>query len=77
MASVLVKNVPQQLHSRLKHRAAEHRRSLSSEMIVLLEEALAPSAGPPTLADIDSLRIHGNVPLTQELLDAAREQGRP
>ena len=41
MATTLtVRNVPPALHARLKWRAEAHRRSLNSEVIALLEEAI-------------------------------------
>jgi plasmid stability protein len=69
---LLIKNLPADLHKRLKVRAAENRRSLSSEVLAILDEVLRVSAGPPCLADIDRLRIRGRKLLTQELLDEAR-----
>ncbi|HMB54840.1 MAG TPA: hypothetical protein VKU40_16090 [Thermoanaerobaculia bacterium] len=35
------------------------------------------SARPPTLDEIDRLRVVGRRPLTQEMLDRARGEGRP
>jgi plasmid stability protein len=77
MPGLLIKDLPKRLHSRLKRRASLHRRSLSAEAILLLEQALEDRAGPPSLAEIDQLRITGVHRLTQEIIDAARENGRP
>ncbi|HUU01489.1 MAG TPA: Arc family DNA-binding protein [Myxococcota bacterium] len=77
MPGLLIKMLPDDIHARLKKRAAENRRSLSSEVILLLQEALADRAGPPTLAELDGLRIRGGRPLTQDILDNARQTGRP
>ena len=74
---MLIKEVPEDLHRRLKERAAANRRSLSREVLVMLEAAVAEPAGPPTLEEIDRLRLRGARPLTQDLLDGARGQGRP
>ena len=41
MASLTLKNVPPDLHRKLKRRAAEHGRSLNSEAIAALREATA------------------------------------
>jgi plasmid stability protein len=38
-----IRNVPDGLHERLKQRAARNRRSLSSELLVILENAVGPS----------------------------------
>lgn len=77
MAGLLVKNLPDHLHLLLKERAALNRRSLSAEVIVMLERILDDRAGPRTLEEIDRLRVKGRTPLSQELLDEARETGRP
>ena len=77
MPGLFIKDLPYDLHGRLKARAAANRRSLASEAIILLERSLAERAGPPTLAEIDEMRIRGEMPLTQDLLDEARCSGRP
>ena len=77
MPGLLIKNLPDELHTRLKARAAANRRSLSSEAIMLLQQGLADPAGPPRLEDLDRLRVRGSRPLTEELLDQARNTGRP
>ena len=77
MPGLLIREVPPKLHKKLKARAAAHRRSLGREALVLLEQALEDPAGPPTLAQIDKMRVRGTKPLTQELLDRARKTGRP
>ena len=74
---MLIKEVPEELHRRLKERAAANRRSLSREVLVMLETAMAEPAGPPTLEEVDRLRVAGARPLTQDLLDLARAAGRP
>jgi plasmid stability protein len=76
MPGVLIRDVPDELHEKLKVRAEAHRRSLGREALVLLEQALSTPAGPPTLEEIDSLRVEGARPLTQELIDSARQAGR-
>jgi hypothetical protein len=50
---------------------------LTREALVILEEALADRSGPPTLEQIDRLRVRGAAPLTQDLIDRARQSGRP
>jgi hypothetical protein len=47
MASLLIKNIPPRLHAQLKKRAAAHRRSLNSETILVLEEAIRETAFTP------------------------------
>ena len=77
MPGMLIKEIPEELHRRLKERAAANRRSLSREVLVMLETAVAEPAGPPTLEEIDRLRLSGSRPLTQSVLDRARVEGRP
>lgn len=77
MAALLIKDMPPELHERLRTRSREHRRSMSQEILEILEQALLDRAGPPTLEEIDQLRVKGAKALTQELLDEARQSGRP
>jgi plasmid stability protein len=77
MAGLLIKDLPEDLHRRLKERAAAHRRSMSREALLILEESLRDRAGPPSLDEIDDLRVRGDRPLTQRLIDQARGSGRP
>ncbi len=77
MPGLLIKDLPPKVHARLKARARAHRRSLSSEALILLEAALTERAGPPTLEEIDRLRIRGQAPLTDAILEAALRSGRP
>ena len=71
MASVLIKNLPDEMHKQLKLRAQRHHRSLNKELIALIEVALArPSS--EELPEPVKLRK----PLTKEMLDRAREEGR-
>lgn len=77
MPALLIKDLPDDLHRRLKARASALGRSMSREVMVILAEALEDRAGPPTLAEVDRLRVRGRRPLTQDLLDEARTTGRP
>jgi plasmid stability protein len=71
MASVLIKNLPDELHLQLKRRAQRHHRSLNKELIALIEAAL-------TIRTVDELPepVKLQQPLTQDMLDRAREEGR-
>lgn len=42
MATLVLRNVPDDLYQRLKETAAEHQRSMTQEAIVMLKGALAP-----------------------------------
>lgn len=48
MPSITLKNVPPELHERLKKSAASNRRSLNNEILVCLERAFLP--GPIDVA---------------------------
>jgi antitoxin FitA len=51
MLTLTLKNIPKELHSRLKESAEKHRRSLNSEILVRLEsDFAAPTVDPETLA---------------------------
>ena len=72
MPGLLLKELPNELHRKLKARAAANRRSLSSEAVAILETALHNRSGPPTLAEIDHLRARGRRLLRQSIIDRAR-----
>ena len=57
MAILQVRNIPEPVYARLKERAAEHRRSVTKEAILLLEGALGfdPSGRDLRNRMIDSL----------------------
>jgi plasmid stability protein len=77
MASLVIRDLPVDLQRRLKQRAKANRRSLNNEVLMILEGALGRGAWTPTIEEIDDLRVRGARPLTQEMLDEARESGRP
>ncbi|HEV8304874.1 MAG TPA: Arc family DNA-binding protein [Gemmatimonadales bacterium] len=79
--TLTLKNIPDALYRRLKARAAEHRRSLNSEVLVCLERAVAapPLAPEDRIARVQAVRerLAGLPPLTDDLLAAAKRAGRP
>jgi plasmid stability protein len=80
MPTLTIKGMPDPLYRRLKERAAANRRSLNSEIILALEQALAaplPDA-ESLLARADALRATLRTPqLTEARLRAAKRRGRP
>jgi plasmid stability protein len=51
MSNLVLRNVPEELHQRLKESAAAHHRSMTKEAIVILKAALAhepPAVPKPT-----------------------------
>ncbi|MDJ0756508.1 MAG: Arc family DNA-binding protein [Ardenticatenaceae bacterium] len=74
MTNMIIRQIPEELHQKIKERAARHRRSVNKEVLVLLEEALArhdalPAEPPEPFA--------GRVAITDDWLRQAREEGRP
>jgi plasmid stability protein len=76
MAGLLIKDLPRELHKKLKTRASANRRSLSGEVLTILETALHDRSGPLSLAEVDRLRTRGKRPLTQNVLERARKRDR-
>ena len=73
MATLVVKDVPEQLHAALKERAQANRRSVAKEVLTMLERELilprpAPRLPPP-------VRLKGG-PITIDELEAAINEGR-
>ncbi|MBC7792672.1 MAG: transposase zinc-binding domain-containing protein [Clostridia bacterium] len=75
MPGLLIKNLPPSLHRRLRVSAKTNHRSLSSEALNIIEEALDERAGPPALEEVDALRQTGARPLTDKLISKARTEG--
>ena len=79
MATLTIKNIPDDLYAQLKQSADAHRRSINSEVIVCLERLLQNphrDAGE-LLANIRKLRkktTHHR--LTDKLLTKAKSEGR-
>ena len=80
MPSLTIKNIPRRTYLRLKEMAGAHRRSLNSEAIVCLEQALGMRSFEPEafLREIDELRESLTVtPLDSATIRAMKAQGRP
>ena len=79
MPTLTIKGMPDPLYLRLKERAAQHRRSLNSEILVALEQVVAAAPPEPQalLARVDALRNKLQLsPLTDARLRAAKARGR-
>jgi plasmid stability protein len=80
MAILHVRNVPDELYDRLKRRAEAGRRSISAEIIRLIEQALDESESDQArlLARIRSRRFYApaelNAPESTSLLRESRER---
>lgn len=80
MPMLTIKNMPDEIYRRLKEEAAQNRRSLNSEILVRLERSVSERRARPeeVLARIERLNAGLNYPpLTGELLEKARSEGRP
>lgn len=72
MPRFVTKDLPKDLHRKLKKQAARHRRSMTKEALALLEQGLGapkrrPGAVPP---------FKGRFALTDSFLARARRDGR-
>ncbi len=80
MATITIRNIPPNLYDRLKQSASLHRRSINSQVIVCIEQALRRRQIAPeeVLTRARSLRrqMTGG-PLSVAELLAAKAQGRP
>lgn len=79
MATITLKNIPEDLYARLRTSAGEHRRSINREAIACLEKALLSRPVDPEsfLAGAHELRKSlGAVYLTDRDLKRARKEGR-
>ncbi len=83
MPGLSIRNLPDELHTRLKERARRARRSLNAEVLCLLEEAVARDAAaglPPEQAIQAARRVRGRMAgpgLSLEEIQAAIDEGRP
>jgi len=74
MPTLVVKNMPEALHERLRRRARDNHRSMTQETIVLIERGLAaPEDKPFRLPPI--VKLKGG-PLSADEIEAAVADGR-
>ena len=79
MATITLKNLPDDLRIRLKERAAQNRRSLNSEVIACLEQIVGPERRDPdqVLKQARAIRKKVGGHLTERQLDRYKRIGRP
>lgn len=79
MTTITLKNIPDDLHQRLKESATRHHRSLNREIIARLEAQLMPAAQDVEgkLAELRLLRQRQLVYAAPEEIDALKREGRP
>ncbi len=80
MATLTIKNIPDSLYHELKNKAARNHRSLNSEAIVSLVQAVhQPELSVKTvLSRARALRVKENtiMQLTNDIIKNAKEEGR-
>ena len=78
--TLTLKNIPDDVYSRLKLSAEAHRRSMNSEAIVCLEAVLLPSKLAPAERLARARELRGALPQGQfraSDIDTLKLQGRP
>ena len=82
MATLTIKNLPDELYAALTRTAKRNRRSINGEAIVRLEQGLQ-NVEPDHEATISRIRRNREIMrekgvwLTDEILDLAKNEGRP
>lgn len=80
MATLTIKNLPDDIYSALGTLAKRHRRSINGEAIFQLEKAIQ-NVEPDTEKRLERIRrLRDSLPdvwLTDEFLDFAKNEGRP
>lgn len=76
MATLYVKDVPEDLYQRLKDLAARERRSISAETIVLLEEAIGRPGKEEVAASIERIRSMHRLKPGKTVVELLREDRR-
>ena len=74
MSSIMIKDVPPELHRRLRLDAKRHHRSMNKHVIAVLEAVLGDDGGGVNRARPP---VRGRFELTDEWLSAAKRRGRP
>lgn len=69
MATIVIKNVPDELHEQLKIRAKENHRTIGQEALSVLEVGLDREQKWPPLMKL-------KFPITDEMINTAKRQGR-
>ena len=80
MPALTLKNIPDDLYTRLKESAQIHRRSLNSEILYCVEQALMPYKIDVSEHILTARKIRektADYPLTDELLNHVKKSGRP
>ena len=79
MVTITLKNIPQELYARLKQQAESNRRSLNSEIIFCIEQAVSSKRIDPEelIARARRLReLTADYQISDDELNAAKNSGR-
>ena len=74
MSTIVIKNLPDELHARLKDQAKRNRRSITMEVVTLIERGTAPKRVAPLLSP--PIKLKGG-PITNKDIEAWTNDGRP
>jgi plasmid stability protein len=74
MSTLVIKNFPEELHARLKAQAQRHHRSVTKEVVALIESVLAAPRQSPKLSP--PLKLASGYRPTIEEIEAAIAEGR-
>lgn len=83
MATLTIKNLPDEIYAALTRTASRNRRSINNEAIVRLERGLEHSSELDAEATVERIRkmrakmSEKGIWLTDEFLDLAKNEGRP
>ncbi|HEX6982182.1 MAG TPA: Arc family DNA-binding protein [Balneolaceae bacterium] len=79
MASITVKNIPDEIYSKVRQQADAHHRSINSEIIACLEQAVQARSisADEILQEARRLRKKVKGSLSSQEIEAAINQGRP
>ena len=72
MPGLLIKDLPPHLHRKLKEQAARHHRSMTGEVLAVLERALDEGVSRERLPP----PFKGRLPMTDQFIARGRDRGR-
>lgn len=77
MPTLTIKKVPPELYERLKERARRHRRSMNSEVLMLLERHLMPTRRDAEALIAEAKALNEKVGITfPDIVNQAKREGR-
>ncbi len=71
MPSLVIKNLPEDIHVKLKEQAARHHRSMTREAIAILSEGVGHIVAREMPAP-----YRGHFPITEDFINSAKREGR-